>query len=317
MFEETLVRLSPMPGALPPLVVTGAAHLGLVREAAAKAGVDPELMIVEPDGRNTAPAAIAAALWSSPEEVLVILPSDHLIGDYEVFRSRVAHAAEVAASGYIVTFGVIPDRPETGYGYIEQGDPVNGGFQVRRFKEKPEADEARALSTDGRHLWNSGIFVVPAGLLIEEAARHVPEVLAGVETAFTEPSQGTLSLGKSFAEVEKISLDHAIMEKTTRALVVPIDVGWDDVGSFQALWALSDKDGQENAVSGDVLISDVSGSLIIAGSRRVAVAGVDDLVVIETPDAVLVLPRDRSQDVKTLIENADPGPMESEDPAPR
>ena len=221
LFEDALVRLSPMPGALPPLIVTGAAHLGLVRKAADRTGVAPGLMIVEPDGRNTAPAAIAAALWSSPADVLVILPSDHLIGDDEAFRARVAHAAEIASSGHIVTFGVIPDRPETGYGYIERGDPMNGGFHVSRFKEKPEADEARALSTDGRHLWNSGIFVVPAGLLIEEAARHASEVLAGVEMAYTEPSGDTLTLGESFAEVEKISLDHAIMEKTTTALVVP------------------------------------------------------------------------------------------------
>lgn len=296
-----------------PLVVSGSGHLELVRRASANAGVRPALMIIEPDGRNTAPAAIAAALTCSSDEVLVILPSDHLIADEEAFRERVGRAAEIASRGHILTFGVIPSRAETGYGYIEQGEPLDGGYRVSRFKEKPNAEEAEALWRDGKHLWNSGIFVVPAGLLIEEAARHAPEILTGVRSAIGEPEDDTLLLGRSFAGVEKISLDHAIMEKTSAALVIPIDVGWDDVGSFQALWAVSAKDEENNAISGDVVTSDVSASLIMAGSRRVAVVGLDDLVVVETPDAVLVIPRDRSQEVRELIEgppSRDPSAVE-------
>lgn len=261
------------------------------------------MIIVEPDGRNTAPAAMAAALASSPDDVLVILPSDHLIADEEAFRTRVRQAAEIAARGNILTFGVLPSRAETGYGYIERGEPVDSAYRVSRFKEKPSPDEAVILANDGRHLWNSGIFVVPAGLLIEEAARLAPEILTGVRSSLTEPDGDLLRLGEDFAGVEKISLDHAVMEKTRAALVIPIDVGWDDVGSFQALWAVSDKDEHDNAISGDVLASDVSGSLILAGSRRVAVVGLEDVVVVETPEAVLVLPRSRSQDVKGLIDD--------------
>lgn len=302
LFEQTLARFAPMSETSSPLLVSGSGHLELVRRAAANAGVRPGLIIIEPEGRNTAPAAIAAALSCSPDEVLVILPSDHLIADEETFRERVRQAADVASRGHILTFGVVPSRAETGYGYIEQGARVDGGYRVSRFKEKPNEEEAAVLWRDGKHLWNSGIFVVPAGLLIEEATRHAPDILDGVRSAIGDPEDDTLRLGESFVEVEKISLDHAIMEKTSAALVIPIDVGWDDVGSFQALWAVSARDEDDNAISGDVVTADVSGSLILAGSRRVAVVGVEDLVVVETPEAVLVLPRDRSQEVKKLIE---------------
>lgn len=302
LFEQTFTRLAPMAEASSPLVVSGPDHLELVTVTAVDAGLQPALVIIEPEGRNTAPAALAAALASPPDEVLVILPSDHLIADEEGFRDRVLLAAEMAVRGHILTFGVVPSRAETGYGYIEQGEPVDGGFRVSRFKEKPGAEEAAALWRDGKHSWNSGIFVVPAGLLIEEAARHAPELLMGVRSAMRDPEDGAVRLGESFVEVEKISLDHAIMERTSNALVVPIDVGWDDVGSFHALWAVADKDEDENAISGDVVTADVSGSLVIAGSRRVAVVGLDDVVVVETPQAVLVLPRDRSQEVRELIE---------------
>lgn len=303
LFERTLIRLASMPEAAPPLVIAGSGHLDLVGEAAERVGVPPELMIVEPDGRNTAPAAVAAALASSSDDVLVILPSDHLIGDEEAFRVVVRQAAEIAARGHIVTLGVVPSRPETGYGYIERGDPVGPAYRVARFKEKPSSDEAEMLANDGRHLWNAGIFIVPAGLLVEETATLAPEILSGVRSSLTEPDGDLLRLGEEFTDIEKISLDHAVMEKTQAALVIPIDVGWDDVGSFDALWAVSDKDEMGNAIEGDVVLGDVSGSLILASSRRVAVVGLEDVVVVETPEAVLVLPRRRSQDVKGLAEH--------------
>ena len=303
LFERTIRRLDPIAESTAPIVITGEGHIDLVRATAVSAEVAPGLIIVEPTGRNTAPAAIAAALVSDPGDVLVMLPSDHLIADEDGFREAVSRAVVVAASGHIVTFGIVPTSPETGYGYIEKGASLDGAFQVERFKEKPELDEAERIYNDGSHLWNSGIFVVPAQVLLDEAASLAPDILEGVRRALSPPRGDVVRLAGSFAEVEKISFDHAVMEKTTRAAVVPLDVGWDDVGSFDALWAVSDQDEQGNVVFGDAVTLDVSGSLVLSTSRRVAVAGMDDVVVVETPEAVLVLPRNRSQEVKRLVED--------------
>ena len=306
LFERTIGRLGNLPGTAAPIVITGAGHVDLVRAAASRAKVAPGLIIVEPVGRNTAPAAIAAGLVSDPEEILVILPSDHLIADENGFRGAVSQAAGVASAGRIVTFGVVPTSPETGYGYIERGARIDGAFEVERFKEKPDRDEAERLYGDGRHLWNSGIFVTQARVLLDEAAQHAPDILAGVKGALSGPRGDVLELDGSFATLTKISLDHAVMEKTSAAAVVPLEVGWDDVGSFDALWAVSDQDEQGNVVSGDTVTLDVNGSLVLATSRRVAVAGMEDVVVVETPDAVLVLPRSRSQEVRRLVEDDGP-----------
>lgn len=305
LFERTIRRLDPLPDCAAPIVITGEGHIDLVRATAAIANVAPGLIIVEPAGRNTAPAAMAAALVSDPEDVLVILPSDHLIADEDGFRDAVSRAVVVASSGHIVTFGIVPTSPETGYGYIEKGPSVDGAFQVERFKEKPELEEAERIYNDGCHVWNSGIFVATAQVLLGEAARHAPRVLEGVKEALSAPRDDVLRLSDSFAGVEKISFDHAVMEKTTSAAVMPLEVGWDDVGSFDALWAVSDQDENGNVVSGDAVTLDVTGSLVLATSRRVAVAGMDDVVVVETPEAVLVLPRSRSQEVKRLVEDDD------------
>lgn len=303
LFERTIRRLDPLAESEAPIVITGEGHIDLVRATAATAKVAPALIIVEPAGRNTAPAAVAAALVSDPDDVLVILPSDHLIADEDGFRDAVSRAVAVASSGHIVTFGIVPTSPETGYGYIEKGASLDGAFQVERFKEKPELDEAERIYDDGGHLWNSGIFVVSAHLLVDEVARLAPDILQGVKGALSAPRGDVLKLSSSFAEVEKTSFDHAVMEKTTKAAVVPLEVGWDDVGSFDALWAVSDQDEHGNVVTGDAVTLDVTGSLVLATSRRVAVAGMDDVVVVETPEAVLVLPRSRSQEVKRLVED--------------
>jgi mannose-1-phosphate guanylyltransferase/mannose-1-phosphate guanylyltransferase/mannose-6-phosphate isomerase len=306
LFEATLTRLSPLEDVEAPIVVTGTGHLALVTEAAEASGISPWLTIVEPVGRNTAPAAAAAALASDPSEILVLLPSDHLIDEVDRFGQHVAAAAALARTGSIVTFGVTPDRPETGYGYIEVGDPLDGGYTVTRFKEKPTAEAAAEMAIDGRHLWNSGMFVATAGTLTAELDRLAPTVLSGVAAAMTPTEDGLLTLGPSFSEVEAISFDHAVMERTGRAAVIPIDVGWDDIGSFQAVWARAAKDADGNYVSGDVLLDEVSGSLVMATSRTLAVAGLSDMVVIETPEAVLVLPLDRAQEVRGLAERARP-----------
>lgn len=304
LFEQAIGRLARLTDVGRPYVITGDSHVELTRTAAVRAGVEPELIIIEPVGRNTAPAAIAAALASDEEDILVILPSDHLIRSEEVFCDLVGKAAGLAALGHILTFGVVPTRPETGYGYIERGEPVDGAFRVSRFKEKPEVSEAEGLIADGRHLWNSGIFVAPAGLVLSEASSHAPRLLEGVRAAMGRIDGDVMRLGIEFGEVPAISFDHAVMEHTSKAVVMPLDVGWDDVGSFAALWAVSDRDADDNALSGDVRTLDVHDSLIVAGSRRVAAVGVEGLVIVETPEAVLVVARNRSQEVKQLLGDA-------------
>jgi mannose-1-phosphate guanylyltransferase/mannose-6-phosphate isomerase len=307
LFDLTLDRLEGLADVAPPIVVTGAAHVGLVQSALTRSGVGDAWVIIEPVGRNTAPATLAAALVADPEDVLVILPADHVITDPAGFRAALLRAAAHASNGRIVTFGVEPTSPHTGYGYIEVGASIEDAFQVERFKEKPDAAEAEHLASDGRHLWNSGMFVVGAAFLLEEAGAHCPQVIEGVTGALPEGKGTLIALDDSFESVEAISIDYAIMERTGNALAIPIDVGWDDVGSFRSLLAVTDRDEAGNHVTGDVLVEDVSGSFIRATSKRLAVAGVKEMVVVETPDGVLVLPLDRSQDVGEISKRVDRG----------
>ncbi|HSM43414.1 MAG TPA: sugar phosphate nucleotidyltransferase [Acidimicrobiia bacterium] len=306
LFELTLSRLDGIADVGPPLVVAGVDHVELVERSLIDSGIGNGLVIVEPKGRNTAPAALAAALLAGPEDVLVILPSDHLVSDVAGFESAVAVAASHATSGPIVTFGIHPSRPETGYGYIEMGPSAGeGAFEVARFKEKPGLAEAESMVSDGRHVWNSGMFVATAKSLLAEAEEHCETVLRGVEAALPAPAEGTIELGASFAGVDAVSIDYAIMEKTERALVVPIDLGWDDVGSYASLLNAVERDENGNHVSGAVTLRDVEGSFISARSRKVVVAGLSDVVVVETEDAVLVVPLDRSQEVGEFSRQAD------------
>lgn len=304
LFGQAIRRLAGHSDVVEPLVVTGDRYTELIRKEADRAGVVLGTCIVEPEGRNTAPACIAAALVADPEDVLVILPSDHMVGDESGFRDKVSSAVDHAGSGHIVTFGITPDSPNTGYGYIQMGEPVGDAHKVARFREKPGREEAENLLSAGSHVWNSGMFVVSAGVLIEEATIHCPEVAETVKRSLVEPQEGFLFLTNDFREAPSISFDHAIMERTERALVFPIDVGWDDVGSFEALWSVSDTDDDGNAISGHVLLSDVSGSYVKATSRTVAVAGLEDVIVVETEEAVLVVAKDRSQLVRDLSDRA-------------
>ena len=307
LFTRCLRRFAGQPGFADPIVVTSHRHVDLVRASAAEASVDLALVIAEPTGRNTAPAAVAAALVAAPDQVLVILPSDHLIRRDAEFVEAVDEAAELAAAGNLVTFGVVPNRPETGYGYIQPGEPLGAGFRVARFTEKPGETEARRMMETG-YLWNSGMFVVTARLLLDEASEHCPGVLDGVSSAMTPATHGEVRLSENFSEVEAISIDVAIAEKTDRAAVVPIDVGWSDIGSFQALWEAMEHDEDGNAVSGPTVLANVRRSLVKATSRAVAVAGLDDIVVVETEDAVLVTRRETSQmvrDVVSMLDSAD------------
>jgi mannose-1-phosphate guanylyltransferase/mannose-6-phosphate isomerase len=306
LFESTLLRLVGMEMVDGPLVVTGRDQLEFVDSASRSSGVELGDVIVEPVGRNTAAAVVAAALVSDPGDVLVVLPADHVIGDQDGFRSAVGQAIALAQDGAMVTFGATPLRPETGYGYLEMGEQIDGAYRVARFKEKPDADEAERLIADGRHLWNSGMFVFTAAHLLDEARAHSPEVVRGVESSLPAERSGRIILGEAFARVPSVSIDHAIMERTSKAVVIPIDVGWSDLGTWRSLWELSRHDQDGNVKVGRVTALDVTNSYLHAGSRRLALAGVDGLIVVETPEVVLVLPMDRSQLVRELAVSPEP-----------
>ena len=304
LIVQALARLDGLQDVADPVVVTGADHTSLVRAAVAAGSGVTFLTIVEPVGRNTAPAVLAAALSLDPEEIMVVLPADHLIDDREGFITRVAAAVDLAAEGKLVTFGVVPTRPDTGYGYIEIGAPVSTGFEVASFIEKPDAMRAAAMIERGNHLWNSGIFMFRAGSVLEEARSIAPELVTDVEAAMSKPRDGVLVLDDVFRSVCSISLDHAVMEHTSSAVVVSIDVGWSDLGSWQSLWEASKKDDDGNVIIGRARVSEVTGSYIHSSRGDVAVAGLDDVVVVAADDAVLVVPRSESQQVKGLAPDA-------------
>lgn len=305
LFALTLERLVGIEGLAGAVVVTGGAHRDLVSSEVSASSAATSLVIVEPEGRNTAPAALAAALLSGEDDVLVILPSDHLVGDEAGFREAVEKAVDHAATGSIVTLGIRPSRPEAGYGYLELGEARGAARALAGFIEKPPTDIAVSLVSGGNHLWNSGVFVVRADTLVAEADEHCPEVLAAVRSALPEQRGATVTLGPAFTSSPSVSLDHAIMEKTTRGIVLPVDVGWSDVGSYQSLLESLPRDEHGNHLSGDVVASDVTGSYVVATSRQLVVAGVDQIVVVETPDVVLVIPLDRAQDVRDLAQRAE------------
>lgn len=299
LFSLTLQRVEALPDLDGLIVVTGERFLSLVERELASRPIDSQVLL-EPEGRNTAPAAVAAAALSDPDDVLLLLPADHLIDDVDGFREAVVVASALAAEGSIITFGIAPSRPETGYGYIQKGETEGPAHLVARFKEKPDHSEAIELAADGRHLWNSGMFLTRAGTILAEAAELCPEILDAVtRSAPTDPKR-VMRLGEEFKTSPSISFDHAIMEHTQLARVLEVHFGWSDVGSYKSLYEVSDTDDAGNHVAGDVTLSDVSGSYVKATSRRVVVAGLDDFVVVETPEAVLVLPLDRAQEVRDL-----------------
>ncbi len=311
MLVETLRRAAGA-GFAPPIVVAGEAHRFQVAEAVQSLGVEGTRILLEPAGRNSAPAIAAAAVLAArehgPEAMLWIMASDAAIGDLAALQERLPAAATAARAGRIVTFGMTPTSAETGYGYIERGEPlpgVAGAYAVQRFVEKPDSATAARLVADGRYSWNSGMFVATAATLLEELGRLAPEVRAAAETSVDEASAdlGFLRLDpQAFARAPSISIDYAVMERTARAAVLPAEIGWSDVGSWDALWQVSPKDAAGNAIKGPVELLDCEGCLIRSDGRLVAAAGLRDIVLVVTPDAVLALPRSRAQDVKRIVE---------------
>jgi mannose-1-phosphate guanylyltransferase/mannose-6-phosphate isomerase len=315
MLQDTVLRVAGWPELMAPLVVCGNEHRFLVAEQLRDIGVTPLGILLEPAGRNTAPAVAAAANYLraiDPDAVMLVLPADHVIDKNPAFAQAVAQAATLVADGALATFGIVPQAPETGYGYIHRGAPAagsGGAYQVDRFVEKPDRASAEGFLADGGYYWNSGMFLFRAEGYLRELGEFAPAIAQAAEAA-VRLGYRDLDFCRldeaSFSSCPSDSIDYAVMERTRHAVVVPADIGWSDVGSWSALWQVqqgSKADPQGNVLRGDVYLDGVSNSLVRAESRIVAVLGVSDLVVVETPDAVLVAHKDQVQRVKQIVDH--------------
>ena len=310
MIQETALRAQ-LPGAAQPLLLCSEAHRFLVAEQMQEIGIKPRAIVLEPEGRNTAPAAAVAALVTAeenPEGIIVLLPSDHVIRDTTMFAGAVAVAARAAQEGHVVTFGMAPTTPQTGYGYVHRGvslEKIDGAFRVQRFVEKPDAATAARYLADGGYFWNSGMFVFRADVMLEDLRLHAPDVLAAARDALAKATRDADFVrldAKAFANAPNISIDYALMEKTDRAAIVPCSLGWSDVGAWSALWEIRDQDEQNNVLLGDVIAHDSTGSYVHSHKRLTALVGVRDLIVIDTDDAILVADKMRAQEVKAIVD---------------
>jgi mannose-1-phosphate guanylyltransferase/mannose-6-phosphate isomerase len=309
LLQDTALRAKDASGGATPIVICNEAHRFLVQDQLAEIGIAARIML-EPAGRSTAAAvAVAAIACEAEDPVLLILASDHAIRGADAFNGAVHRAAEVAATGMLVTFGIAAARPDSGFGYIERGEtlPGNAGaFKITRFVEKPSEEKARRMIDTGRVYWNSGMFAFGAQRVLEELGRFRPDILeasrAAMKTAVDD--LGFLRLGKeAFLACPAEAIDRAVMERTADAAVIPADFEWSDVGSWSALWDLAEKDAAGNATRGDVQMQDTSGSLVFGDRRLVATLGVEDLIIVDTDDALLVADRSRSQDVREVVED--------------
>ncbi len=309
LLQETALRLIGIPTVEAPIIVCNEAHRFIVDEQLRHVGIEPKAIVIEPQGRNTAPAIAAAALLlkDEPEALFLSMASDHIVLNPQAFRSAVAAAVPVAQAGRLVTFGIKPTYPETGYGYIKRGKAIAGtkGFAVERFVEKPDVTTAAGYLKDGSYDWNASIFLFSVRLFLDELAKFEPAIVSGC--------QGALEKGKSdlfffrldpetFAKIPSRSIDHGLMEHTDKAAVVPVDMGWSDVGSWSALHAQTKTDSHGNALVGDVLAIDSQNTFIRSDKQLTTVLGVKNLTVVVTADAVLVADKSRDQDVKLIVD---------------
>ncbi|MGA0806818.1 MAG: mannose-1-phosphate guanylyltransferase/mannose-6-phosphate isomerase, partial [Pseudohongiellaceae bacterium] len=313
LFQQSLLRLRDFPGLADPVVVCNEAHRFLVAEQLREIGIVGADIILEPVGRNTAPAVALAALCAreraaAADASLLVLAADHLIPDMAVFHAAIAAGVPASAQGALVTFGIVPTRPETGYGYIQRGAGTadGNGFAVQRFVEKPDRPAAQAYVHSGEYYWNSGMFMFRPATFLHELAAHEPGILQHCTEAWR---QTTTDLDfrrvplDHFMQAPAISIDYAVMERTRHAVVVPLDAGWTDLGAWSAVWEQGPFDEQNNVAHGDVLFQDSCNSFVQAESRLVALVGMDNAVVVETPDAVLVANKARVQEVKEIVQH--------------
>jgi mannose-1-phosphate guanylyltransferase / mannose-6-phosphate isomerase len=323
LLEATLARLPEAEGYAKPVVLCNNDHRFLVSDSAKNVAITPAAIILEPVARNTAPAIAVAALSAiadDPQAILVVMPSDHVIRDEEGFRKAVKAAAEVAATERLVLFGIAPDSPHTGYGYILKGKSIEGfdetAFSVARFTEKPDLETAESYLSDGGYYWNSGIFVLHAGTFLEELEYLEPDILACARSALqrARPDLEFQRLEEeSFTACPAISVDHAIMEKTSKAAVLPLDIGWSDVGSWSSLSDLGTPDKHGNVTAGNaaepdqVVFEDTTNTYVYSTRSLVSTIGLDNMIIVETPDALLISNKDRAQDVSKIVQRLKSG----------
>jgi mannose-1-phosphate guanylyltransferase/mannose-6-phosphate isomerase len=304
MLQATVARLDGIGSVQPPVVVCNEAHRFMIAEQLRHQGVQGATILLEPVGRNTAPAIALAAQVAPVDAILLVLPADHVIREVAAFQAAVRLAQPAAEAGKLVAFGVVAREPETGYGYIRRGAGPGPAFPILQFVEKPDAARAAQFIAAGDYYWNSGMFMFRAGRYLEELQRHAPDIAQACRAAQASATRDldfTRIDAAAFAACRSDSIDYAVMEKTADAVVVPLDAGWSDVGSWSSLHDAVERDANDNVLRGDVLAEDTTGCFLYSESRLVATVGLRDHVVVETKDAVLVAPRNRVQDVKKLV----------------
>ncbi|WP_324781015.1 mannose-1-phosphate guanylyltransferase/mannose-6-phosphate isomerase [Thiobacillus sedimenti] len=311
LLQDTVGRLADMPEMAPPLMVCNVEHRFMIAEQMRQIDTQARAIVLEPVGRNTAPAIAVAALMLSrddPDALMLVLPADHLIGDVAAFHAAIRTAAQAAQGGHLATFGIVAATPETGYGYIRKGAAlagVAGAHEVAAFVEKPDLATAGRYVESGEYFWNSGMFLFRASDFLDELKALRPDILGASRAAL---DAATLDLDfvrldpPAFEACPSESVDYAVMERTRRAAVVPADIAWNDIGAWSALWEVASKDEQGNAIRGDVMLENARNNFVRAEGRMVALLGVEDLVVVETADVVLVAKKDQVQDVKKLVD---------------
>jgi len=308
MLQQTVLRSCSIPDIQSPLVICNEQHRFMVGEQLSQIEFESSDILLEPEGRNTAPA-IALAAWyalsKSEEATLLVMPADHVIEDAAAFEKAVLDAAQIAEDGYLLTFGIVPTAPETGYGYIKAGQLIGSAYKVDQFKEKPSLALAEEYLASEDYYWNGGMFVFKASAFLAELKQLAPQIHSATKQAI----QGaTLDMDfirinkEAFATSPAESIDYAIMENTTKAAMVPLNASWNDIGSWGALWEATHKDANGNAIHGDVVLHETKNSLIYAQNKLVSAVGVEDHIIVQTDDAVLVVPRNKAQNVKQIVE---------------
>jgi mannose-1-phosphate guanylyltransferase len=306
MLQDTLLRLPKTVKS--PIFICNEEHRFLVAEQVKQSVVTSSIILLEPEGRNTAPAVALAALQALKDDqdaILLVLAADHVIKNVDAFQTAVEQASDSAAQGKLVTFGIVPTSPETGYGYIKQGAAQGHAcFKVAKFVEKPNENLAREYLVAGNYLWNSGMFLFKASRYLDELQKFRPDILEACRTSMKDVQQDVDFLRPSkeaFLVCASESIDYAVMEKTDAAVVIPLDAGWSDVGSYAALWDVSEQNADNNVIKGDVIAYQTTGSYLHSQNKLIATVGVENLVIIDTPDAVLVANKDKVQDVKKIV----------------
>ncbi|GFO81709.1 MAG: mannose-1-phosphate guanylyltransferase/mannose-6-phosphate isomerase [Methyloceanibacter sp.] len=309
LLQETVLRLGNTDGIAPPIVISNTDHRFLIAAQLQELGIAPVVHVLEPVGRNTAPAAAVAAKIVADRDrdgIVLLLPADHHIADGVGLRDAVLHAVDLVNAGRIATFGIAATTPETGYGYIKRGAAIGeGAFAVARFCEKPDRARAEAFLAEGGYDWNSGIIMARADLLLSEMATYCPEIrdrcIAAVADAYRDLDFLRLS-ESAFEACPPAPIDTAVIEHTSKAVVIPLDIGWSDVGSWSSLWELGEKDPSGNVIIGDVIAVDTVNAYIRSDNRLVATLGIQDLLVVDTADAVLIADKKRAQDVREIVD---------------